>query len=138
MTHESSFPDRLSTDLYGYRGQSEVLILTHYFRYCNPNHPIITVPTGALTDGASIPRPLWSILSPRGPYGRAAVIHDYLYSPQSCQSYPGITRRMADEIFRDAILDCGCSRRLAWTMWAAVRLCGWKPYKGAEKPIKNV
>lgn len=43
----------------------------------------IAVPKGFVTDFASIPQGLWSLgLSPHGRYGRAAVIHDYLYWSQ--------------------------------------------------------
>lgn len=38
----------------------------------------VEVPKGYLTDGASIPRPLWNILPPWGQYGQAAIVHDYL------------------------------------------------------------
>ncbi|TCJ15227.1 DUF1353 domain-containing protein [Parasulfuritortus cantonensis] len=45
----------------------------------------IVVPKGFVTDFASIPKPLWSFgLSPHGQYGRAAVIHDFLYWTQGC------------------------------------------------------
>lgn len=40
---------------------------------------IITVPIGAQTDGASIPREAWDLLPPFGLYWMAAVVHDYLY-----------------------------------------------------------
>ena len=53
--------------------------LTKPFEYVNP--PIIVeVPIGFVTDGASIPKFVWSVLgSPwSGKYARAAVIHDYL------------------------------------------------------------
>jgi Protein of unknown function (DUF1353) len=52
----------------------------------------ITVPTGFVTDFASIPRPLWFTLSNVQDYGRAAIIHDYLYWDQRC------TRLQADNI----------------------------------------
>jgi hypothetical protein len=45
----------------------------------------IVVPAGFVTDFASIPPPLGVFgLSPVGQYGRAAVIHDYLYWTQVC------------------------------------------------------
>jgi len=53
----------------------------------------IVVPKGFVTDFASIPQALWSIgLSPQGQYGRAAVIHDYLYWAQTC------TREQSDRL----------------------------------------
>lgn len=47
----------------------------------------IVVPAGFVTDLASIPPKLWGpplYLTPTGQYGRAAIIHDYLYWSQKC------------------------------------------------------
>ena len=44
----------------------------------------IVVPKGFITDLASIPRSLWSILSPIDNYLTAAIVHDYLYWDQRC------------------------------------------------------
>lgn len=66
----------------------------------------ITVPAGYLTDGASVPRALWSIIPPWGAYGQAAVVHDilceYLSIMVSGKLTP-ITRQRADEIFAEAM-----------------------------------
>ena len=40
---------------------------------------LIHIPKDFVTDFASIPRGLWNLLPPTGPYGKAAVVHDYLY-----------------------------------------------------------
>lgn len=129
MNHESSFPDPLELRLHSHRNGSAILQLTHYFRYCNPLYPIITVPTGFLTDGASIPRLFWNILGPHGPWFRAAVVHDFLYNPKSTQHFPGIDRRMADSIFLEAMKDCGVGWLSRTTIFTAVRSFGWLPYK---------
>jgi hypothetical protein len=39
----------------------------------------ISVEAGFVTDFASIPRPFWVIYAKWGKYGRAAVVHDWLY-----------------------------------------------------------
>ena len=132
------FPRPLRTELYGYRGQSEVLILTAPFIYVHPAFPIVTVPSHSLTDGASIPRLFWNILSPRGPYGRAAVIHDFLYSILGGIKYPKISRGKADLIFRQAVRDCGCGWWTAQTMYWAVRAFGWRSFRKAEKHIDRI
>jgi hypothetical protein len=41
------------------------------------------VPTGFVTDFASIPRVFWSALRPDGLYTYAAIVHDYLYWTQT-------------------------------------------------------
>lgn len=52
----------------------------------------ITVPAGFVTDFASIPQALQSIIKQNGPYILPAVVHDYLYWKQAC------TRKQADQI----------------------------------------
>jgi hypothetical protein len=52
----------------------------------------ITVPVGFVTDFASIPQALQSIIRQNGPYILPAVVHDYLYWKQAC------TRQQADQI----------------------------------------
>jgi len=132
MTHESSFPDPFDARLYGHGRNGAIWILTHYFRYCHPDYPIVTVPTGALTDGASIPKCFHNIMGPTGPWFKAAVIHDFLYSPQSCHHYSGIDRAMADRIFLQAMADCGVGWITRQTIYRAVRTFGWLCYKKSK------
>ena len=50
-------------------------------RYCNisvGDNGVITVPAGYITDLASVPRSIWTFISPFD-VARAAVIHDMLY-----------------------------------------------------------
>lgn len=81
----------------------------------------IEVPAGFETDGATLPAALRLFLAVWGSYGRAACLHDYLYSclRAGCR-VP--SRRWADDEFHTAMIACGTSRTLAWAMWAAVRL----------------
>ena len=59
----------------------------------------IAVPVGFVTDFASIPQALQSIIRQNGPYILPAVVHDYLYWDQSC------TRQQADQIFLLAMIE---------------------------------
>lgn len=59
----------------------------------------ITVPVGFVTDFASIPQALQSIIRQHGNYILPAVVHDYLYWNQSC------TRTQADQIFLLAMIE---------------------------------
>jgi hypothetical protein len=59
----------------------------------------IVVPVGFVTDFASIPQALQSIIRQNGPYILPAVVHDYLYWDQSC------TRKQADQIFLLAMIE---------------------------------
>lgn len=42
----------------------------------------VEVTVGFVTDFASVPRMFWSIIPPWGKYGKAAVIHDWLWREQ--------------------------------------------------------
>jgi hypothetical protein len=64
-----------------------------------PSEKVVQVPTDFVTDFASIPRIFWVIISPFGEYGKAAVIHDYLYRTIDC----GYTKVEADLIFLQAM-----------------------------------
>ena len=89
------------------------------FMYYAEDAPII-IPEGFRTDLASIPRLLHWLphLHPNGRCRRAAVVHDFLYS-KSC-TYR-ISRREADEIFRQALVDEGLGKRTAKAYYYAVR-----------------
>lgn len=78
------------------------------------------VPTGFMTDLASVPRILWNVLPPMGEYSDAAVIHDALY-----QHGYGLRRGQADSVLREAMECCGVGRWTRWTIYAGVRLGGW-------------
>ena len=59
----------------------------------------VSVPSGFVTDFASIPRIFWSVLPTDGAYAYAAVIHDYLYWHQ------GRSREESDLILKFAMQD---------------------------------
>jgi hypothetical protein len=78
----------------------------------------ITVPIGAQTDGASIPREAWGLMPPFGPYWMAAVLHDYLYH---CTRR---TRFECDLILWEAMLALGVPELTARTIYNAVNEFG--------------
>lgn len=109
----------------------------HIDSKCSEN--FIRVPTGFITDFASVPRVFQSIIPAWGKYGKAAVIHDYLYQehciPVSTWLYevlPRITRKYADTIFYEAMLVSGTKHWKAKVMYWAVRLFGWFAWKGGN------
>lgn len=83
----------------------------------------VKVPAGFLTDGASIPRPLWLWASPIGRHAQSAILHDYLceYLSVEVDGTPTpITRLQADRIFRESLLVLGVSKTRANIMYAGV------------------
>ncbi len=102
-------------------------LLTAEFAYDTdlPEPHTIRVPRGFVTDFASIPRPLWNIFPPTGQYGKAAVIHDYLYRT------PGLASRgNADATLLEAMKALGVGRWTRWTIYAGVRCGGHWSYHG--------
>ena len=122
-----------------------------------PDSEVVNVPAQFRTDFASVPRPFWTIISPWGRHGRAAIVHDFLYqlggvTDVSAQSMRRPSKREADRIFREAmgVLDeviLGGSRFWSrfgtgivavriwiagfrrWVMWAAVAAFGFRAYQ---------
>ncbi len=93
----------------------------------------ITLPKGMVTDLASIPRILSSVLPPDGPWVEIAVFHDLLYKTQGTGVYhghPSITRatpysrKEADQILRDGMGDLGISGWRSWAIYNGVRVGG--------------
>lgn len=77
------------------------------------------VPSGACTDGASVPW-LFRWLFPKvGPYSLAALHHDEMYRTQKC------SRRTADSEFLFIMLETKTPKWQAYPMYWAVRIGGW-------------
>ena len=77
-------------------------------------------PKGFVTDGASIPEELWSLIgSPfTGKYRVAAVFHDAAYAT------PGMVKADADMMLRDAAIELGCEVWRADAIYEGVRIGG--------------
>lgn len=84
----------------------------------------ITVPAGYMSDGASVPRPLWWLLPPWGDVGtRAALFHDYACDRLKAGTpvSGGSTRAECDRLFREALEELGVASWRAWACWSGVR-----------------
>jgi hypothetical protein len=64
---------------------------------------IVHVPAGFITDFASIPRVLWSFIPPTGFYGKAAVIHDFLYLNGNINGMV-IPQKYADDVLNEGMV----------------------------------
>lgn len=102
----------------------------------------VTIPTGFITDFASIPRPLQVLWpSPGGPWDLPAVVHDYLYRYAVVTCINGRTRTITRSDADDEL-----KHGMEWmqTRWIAtrciyrgVRIGGWRAwhrYRNAEWP----
>lgn len=95
---------------------------------------VIIVPSGSITDWASIPKFLQPVLP--NTYGkRAAIIHDYLYRTNGLGGL--YSRKRSDEIFLEALIVLNVPRAIASTLYSGVRIGGWLPwskYKKQQQP----
>lgn len=82
--------------------------------------------TGFRTDGGSIPRVFWSLISPYGIGILAWFIHDALYATHA------LPRWLADMIMRDLLVYVNMSIFTRNAAYRAVRLCGSVPYNWCE------
>jgi Protein of unknown function (DUF1353) len=80
--------------------------------------PPVAVPTGFVTDFASIPRAFYTLLRPDGEYTYPAVLHDYLYWTQQR------SREEGDSVFRLAMIDFQIDNVTVQTIYRAVRAFG--------------
>lgn len=97
----------------------------------------VDIPVGFVTDFASVPRILWTILPPWGKYGKAAVIHDWLFS-KNTMFVNGVEQELSDrtlveDIFLEAmgVLDVNVCVRYPM-FWAT------KVYRMAVDKIKKL
>lgn len=133
----SAFPDKPEVSpIYGGKWKRREVLSPFRF-FLSPAARPITVPKGFITDYASIPRILWSWLPAWGPYGPAAIIHDYLYYMGADLIVPRIdypllnticTRKNADDLFEIGmgILGVGYVKRMM--IYQAVRVFGKSHY----------
>lgn len=117
------FPDPIRVEYAGV----DAWILLEPFRYQTAAGETITVPAGFTTDFASIPRPLWGIYPPAGPWAGAAVVHDYLYIQGDR------TRKSCDALFLEAMGVLGVPWLRRHLMWSAVRVGGGIPWEIARQ-----
>ena len=97
----------------------------------------VLVEAGFITDGASVPRILWSAIPLFGRHFNAAVIHDRLYrEPDAAKKLPKDT---CDRIFLEIMERDGVSEERRIAMYEAVRACGASSYcRGKEAAAKSL
>lgn len=129
MPAPTHFPDPILLRDAGMRGSSRLFQLLGPFRYLSPQWGELTVPQDFITDGASVPRIFWNILSPFGDYFGPALVHDFLYSHHN----QWFTRAEADSIFLEAMTLAGVPWLRRHTIHKAVRLGGRRSFQGTHK-----
>jgi hypothetical protein len=110
-------PDLAVVKVFG-TGKFTVFLMQPMIWKIGSTNDTITVPTGFVTDFASIPRALWTLLSPTGPYRLAAVVHDWLYWDQGC------TRDQADNLLYIAMQEERAGAVPSAAVYSGVRFGG--------------
>ena len=77
------------------------------------------VPSGFITDLASIPALFRTIFNQNDASRKPSVLHDSLY----CKKQG--TRKDADDLFLEALERCGVGFARRWSMYLGVRAGGW-------------
>lgn len=102
------------------------------FGYFDPKSLHWAVPPNTIVDGASIPRPLWSLIGGPwvGKYRDASVVHDYYCDVRTADW------RSVHRMFYHAMLTSGVSLLRAKLMYAAVRHAGPRWSETATANVK--
>jgi hypothetical protein len=96
---------------------------------------MIKVPRGFITNYASIPRVIWSVIPPHGKYNRPAIIHDFLYkyAPIDPKTGKKCTQSRADYIIREGCEAVGVRWWKKWSIWSGLRIGGWVVWRKYRK-----
>ena len=108
--------------------------LTQPITYVTPGGDSYTAPAGMRTNFASVPFFLTWAVSRSGRHNKAAVIHDLLWRRANDGQ---LDRRVADEVFRDALGQLGMSWLRRWMMWTGVRQAGFFGRNRGSWPIRD-
>lgn len=100
------------------------------FGFLDPDRKRWPVPVGAKVDGASIPKPLWSVIGGpfEGKYRDASVVHDW-YCDVRTEPWRAVHR-----VFYNAMRASGVSESLAKLMYAGVY---WGGPRWSETTVDN-
>ena len=98
------------------------------------------IPKGFVFDGASVPKPLRSWLSPMGVLLSGGLVHDYVYkfetlrlSTKKAQAITKKDQKWADMLFRDICIDVNGFKIINYLAYYALRLGGWLAWNGHRK-----
>src|SRR5438874_13680711 len=115
-----------------WENDGRTMTLLSELRYVDPDGLFWIAPAGAVVDGASIPRSLWSLMGGPfdGKYRNASVLHDVAYEQKNRP------HEVCDRMFYNAMRCSGVSAVEAGTMYYALRKFGrhWKAPKA--EPVK--
>ena len=88
---------------------------------CRTLAGLLVILPGFLSDGASIPKLFWQLVSPKFDPRTfiAALAHDAMYAGRLA------SRSVCDRVFYELLLECGMGRAKSRLCWLGVRAGGW-------------
>ena len=115
-------------------GQDNIKLVGPLDYFDNRSDQLFVIPKGFTCDGASIPKFLWSVLGHpfRSDVRCAAILHDFLYRNAV------VKRKVADQMFYDAMIESGCEIAKAQTLHAGVRFGAGDVYKKYKRERKGL
>ncbi len=91
------------------------------------------VPAGFVTDGASAPKWLWHFCAPMaGPFGEAAVAHDYFYSLKGPKK---MCQRYADRVLYEIGMHRKAKKIIALLVKKVANKFGYKYYRVKKEKL---
>lgn len=103
-------------------------LVNEEYRY-QTSKGLVVVPKGFRTDYASVPKIFRNIINTYGKHGRAAVVHDWLYSSK-CKI--NITRAEADKIFLEIMVEWSVKKYKRILMYMLVRMFGESHFRKGD------
>ena len=102
----------------------DILILKEPWDFITSKGEKYTIPVDYRSDGMSVSRLLWRLLSPRVDFRTAgpSIVHDFRY-----ENHIG-TRAECDADYRNDLIANGFPRIKAWAVWVGVRIGGGSHY----------
>lgn len=112
-------------------------VYSRLIRVCSDGTTIIplTVPAGFVTDFASVPWPFWSFIRPWGKWGKAAVLHDFMYQTKEWgngSDFGDWARYVADNVFLEAMKELGVAPWRRRLMYWGVRAFGFLAWRKGQ------
>lgn len=109
-----------------WKGEREMELIEEFI-FTDKKQKEWCVPVGAILNGATIPKSLWSVIgSPYvGCYRRASVVHDYFVGEGDNPDVSFKDRRLADKMFFQASRAGGCSWNQAAMLYIGVSVGSW-------------
>lgn len=105
-------------------GRGEWMLIAPLIYKSDLTNDVYIVPSGFMTDFASVPRLPIAFLLCGDTASKPAALHDWLYTKGRNGKHPVPDRETADALLKEAAAVEGVPAWRAWMLWAGVRVGG--------------